>query len=55
MGKNDDWLALLLAGALILGIAGFFTKPKCPVCKLELPNKPQFCPNCRTPLKWNSG
>ncbi len=54
MGK-DDWLAVLLAGALILGLAGFFTKTKCPACKGELQGKPQFCPYCRTPLKWTSG
>ena len=52
MGKNDDLLAALVIGAAIVGIAGFFAKPKCPACKSALVNKPNVCPYCRTPLVW---
>ena len=54
MGKNDDVLAALVVGAIILGIAGFFAKPKCPACKTILVNKPNLCPTCKVPLTWRN-
>jgi predicted amidophosphoribosyltransferase len=41
-------------GLIAAGLSGFFAKPKCPVCKAVLQNKPPICPHCRTPLKWGS-
>ncbi len=53
MGK-DDWLAALAIAAIAIGVAGYFSKPKCPACKNVLQDKPSRCPHCRTPLTWRS-
>ena len=58
MGKDDAIAGILIGvialGLIVFGLSGFFAKPKCPACKAILQDKPDYCPYCRTPLKWST-
>ncbi|MFH1224187.1 MAG: hypothetical protein V1676_00100 [Candidatus Diapherotrites archaeon] len=52
---NDEAMELLtglVLGAIGLALLAEILKPKCPVCKAEIPKNAVICNSCRTPLRW---